>query len=278
MKIYDCFTFYNEYDLLEIRLEELWNTVDYFVIGEASTTFRGNPKRFNLEDNWSRFEKYASKIRYVRITDMPTGDSNWAREFHQRAALGRGLFDMQPDDLIIVSDCDEIPRATAVEYVKNGLGDHDRYIMAVPIFYFKLNNIMTHPLSRQINIKITRGRAFTDAHRERDSWNYIPGTIEIEHGGWHFCYFGDTEFARTKIQSFSHSETDVPWIVDNLDVEGMVAAGKGIGWDKGAERFERVQVDEYFPKSITSNINKYKNAIAEGATRTVYDFYPKGSK
>lgn len=275
MKIYDCFSFYNEYDLLEIRLQELWNTVDYFVIAEANKTHRGNLKEFNLDKNWHRFEKYASKIRYVRIQDMPDHPDHWIRESHQRASIDRGLFDMKPEDLIIVSDADEIPRASAINYIKTDVNNHDRYIMGVPIFYFKLNYLMTYPITRQINIKVTRGKAYMGAHRERETWNQIQGTVEIEHGGWHFCYFGTTEFAKNKIKSFAHSETDVPWIVDNLNVEEIVKAGYGIGWDKGQERFQSVKIDEYYPKAILYNLEKYQNFIVKDANSTVYDFYPE---
>jgi hypothetical protein len=51
-KVYDCFTFFNELDLLELRLTECYNDADYFVIAEANTTFTGVAKRYNLEDNW----------------------------------------------------------------------------------------------------------------------------------------------------------------------------------------------------------------------------------
>ena len=70
-KIYDCFSFYNEFDILEIRLQELYDHVDYFIIAEASTTHTGNPKPFYLLDNWERFKPYADKIRHVKVEDMP---------------------------------------------------------------------------------------------------------------------------------------------------------------------------------------------------------------
>ena len=278
MKVYDCFSFYNEFDLLEIRLQELWNTVDYFVISEASTTHRGNPKPFNLESQWDRFKQYASKIRYVRVQDMPDRSVNDLNkhnlEFHQRGAIDRGLFDKKPEDLIIVSDCDEIPRAAAVEYVKNDPGNYERYCLAHPIFYFKLNFVMTVPLTRQINIKATRGRAYVNANYERDSFNYIPGTVEIEHGGWHFCYFGDTNFAKTKIQSFAHSETDTPDVIENINVEEMIKGGYGLGWDKGVERFNPVKVDGYYPRAVLENLEKYQQHIVSDANRSIFEFYP----
>ena len=67
MKIYDCFTFFNELDLLEIRLKTMDKFVDYFVIVEANKTFSGAPKESIFLKNQKRFEKWKSKIRYKFI-------------------------------------------------------------------------------------------------------------------------------------------------------------------------------------------------------------------
>jgi beta-1,4-mannosyl-glycoprotein beta-1,4-N-acetylglucosaminyltransferase len=77
MKVYDCFTFFNELDLLEVRLEELYEVVDYFVIAEANMSHSGKPKDWILGPNMDRFAKFANKIRYLRIDDFPvTNNSN----------------------------------------------------------------------------------------------------------------------------------------------------------------------------------------------------------
>jgi beta-1,4-mannosyl-glycoprotein beta-1,4-N-acetylglucosaminyltransferase len=112
-RIFDCFTFFNELDLLEIRLETLSSTVDFFVIAESPVTYRGDPKPYYFLENRERFAKFLPKIRHVKVEDMPLEkgfDQNWHRETHQRAALERGLFDAHPNDLIMLSDLDEIPR------------------------------------------------------------------------------------------------------------------------------------------------------------------------
>lgn len=112
-RIFDCFTFFNELDLLEIRLETLSSTVDFFVIAESLVTYRADPKPYYFLENRERFAKFLPKIRHVKVEDMTLEkgfDQNWHRETHQRAALERGLLDAQPDDLIMLSDLDEIPR------------------------------------------------------------------------------------------------------------------------------------------------------------------------
>ena len=62
MKVYDCFPFFNELDILEVRLQELWDTVDNFIILEASTTYVGNPKSYLFDENKDRYAKYMDKI------------------------------------------------------------------------------------------------------------------------------------------------------------------------------------------------------------------------
>lgn len=284
MRIFDCFTFYNEFDILELRLEELWDTVDFFVISEANTTHQNNDKPFYLKDNWDRFKKYHSKIRHVMVDDMPRHSDTWVNERFQRTCIQRGLYDLQPDDIVCVSDCDEIPRPAALEAIKNDTNNYPRYILAIALHYFRLNYMMITPVFKQNNIIVTRGKFFTNPQQERQitfstgglPLNYASDEIcVIEHAGWHFTYFGQTDFAKNKIRNFAHAETNVPWIMDYLDVEGIVKEKYGIGWDKGPERFEYIAVDDYYPQTVLNNLEKYKDMIVPNATRSVYDFYPE---
>ena len=124
MKTYDCFTFFNELDVLEIRLKEMWDVTDYFVIAESNLSHSGKPKDYILLDNWERFKPYHSKIRRIQVDDMPETKDSWVREKFQRWALGRGLEDLEADDVVIVSDLDEIPRAEIVEMIKTDENDY----------------------------------------------------------------------------------------------------------------------------------------------------------
>ena len=117
-KIVDCFIFYNELDLLEYRLNVLWDIVSFFVICEASTTFIGNSKEYYLEN--SRFDSYRSKIIQLKI-DLPylipdiSKNEQWLNELTQRNFLYNGvnyLYEknkITDNDLIIINDVDEIP-------------------------------------------------------------------------------------------------------------------------------------------------------------------------
>jgi hypothetical protein len=285
MRIFDCFTFYNEFDILELRLAELWDTVDYFVICEANRTHQNNPKPFYLNEQWSRFSQYHSKIRHVMLEDMPVDTSDcWVRERHQRRGIAKGLWDLQPDDLVCVSDCDEIPRPAALESIREDTNGYDRYVLGIPLFYFRINYLMVKPLTRQRNIVVTRGKAFTDPQKEREYTFYkdnhpavdlANNAVFLDHGGWHFTYFGDDEFAVNKLKNFAHAESNVPRIVDNVNVQYMTENKLGFTGFSSPERFEYVILDDYFPKTIINNLEQYKHMIIPNATRSVYDFYPE---
>lgn len=118
MRVYDCFTFYNEFELLELRLKSLWNMVDYFVIVEANRTQVNEPKDFNFLKRQDEFEEFKSKIKYVMVNEeipFKEGTHDWAIEVYQRDSIKRGLLDAQPDDLILISDLDEIPKPDTLE-------------------------------------------------------------------------------------------------------------------------------------------------------------------
>ena len=74
--IYDCFNFFNELDLLEIRFYTLYEVVDKFVIVESNKTHSGIPKDFNFENNKDRFKKFLDKVEYIKLTDVPDDFSN----------------------------------------------------------------------------------------------------------------------------------------------------------------------------------------------------------
>jgi hypothetical protein len=278
MKVYDCFTFFNELDLLEIRLEELYDAVDYFVIAEANMSHSGNPKEWVLEDNWPRFEKFHDKIRYLKIDDFPVTTNSWVREKFQRDALRRGLTDMEPDDLIIISDLDEIPRADIIELIKTDENQYERYVLRVPLFRYKFNFLKWYqPVVNQQMI-VTRAHVFTNPERERDythAWlPPAPDVVYLDHAGWHFSYLGDNDHAVHKLKNFAHTEQNIPEIIDHFSIERMIAEKCGPN-PADVEKFEYIVLDDYFPKCVVDDQEKYKALIIQDATASIFDFYPE---
>lgn len=112
MAIYDCFPFFNEIELLKIRLNQYYNIVDKFVIVECAYTQQGNKKDFNFEKNKQEFSNYLDKIIYIKIEELPNSSKiinklDWFIENFQRNAILQGLYNCTDDDLIIISDLDE---------------------------------------------------------------------------------------------------------------------------------------------------------------------------
>jgi Glycosyltransferase family 17 len=103
-----------ELDVLCIRLHELCKVVHRFTLVESDTTFSGIPKRVSYEPLEPRIASFAEKIRHVVVADMPKTENPWDREAWQRNAIMRGVPDADPNDLIVISDLDEIPRASTI--------------------------------------------------------------------------------------------------------------------------------------------------------------------
>ena len=144
-RLFDCFTFFNELDLLEIRLETLDSVVDFFVIAEAPITYRADPKPLYFELNKQRFAKFLPKIRHIIVDDLPTEkgfDQNWQRETLQRAALERGLADARDEDIIMLSDLDEIPTPAKI---KEAINWHDTLRVFHMRFFSYFANCESHP-------------------------------------------------------------------------------------------------------------------------------------
>jgi beta-1,4-mannosyl-glycoprotein beta-1,4-N-acetylglucosaminyltransferase len=183
-KIFDCFPFFNEVELLELRLMELANTVDYFVIAEANRTHTGNPKEFNFEKNKNKFKKYLDKIIYVKVADLPkpTLENPWVAENFQRNALVRGYEGVaQKGDVILISDADEIPKPEAI---KANLKCNARVIFKQLLYYYYVN----------CNVKRNWGGTVLDIYgRFPDPQNLRNSTKRhsygvFPNGGWHYSY------------------------------------------------------------------------------------------
>jgi len=141
MKIYDCFTFFNEFDLLELRLRELYDHVDYFVVVEGNRTFQNQEKPFYYDSMKYRYAQWQDKIIRVRLMDMPEDTDPWGRERHQRDGILQGLSaDTEDNDIIMISDVDEIPRVETIQKLRSSI--QSIWGFRMPLFNFKFNYMM----------------------------------------------------------------------------------------------------------------------------------------
>lgn len=278
MKIYDCFTFYNELDLLELRLTELYDYVDYFVIVEGDSTFTGKDKPFFFEKNRDRYRKWLDKIIYIKV-DLPRSANAWDNEQFQRDSILKGIQSSESDDdLIVISDLDEIPRPAALRYIRDT--EQTIYAFRVPLFNFKLNYMRTSPGQYDIWIMAGRRSVFREITPDQFRslrFNFFGagyqfknnGCEVIEHGGWHFGYLGDRDYLIDKAQSFSHTEVNTPEFLAQIDPEASIRLRTS--WKQDSqEHYEIVQVDSYFPRSI----DKYLDKILPDSRAKALDFLP----
>lgn len=272
MAIYDCFTFFNELELLDIRLNILNDYVDKFVLVEAVKTFSNKDKELYYQNNKERFKKFEDKIIHVIVDDFPKTDNAWVIESHQRNAISRGLTQCKDDDTIIISDLDEIPNHKAILRYKNRPGIK---AFKQKVFWYYLNNLST---DTWYHAKMC---SYKDFKHALDDWNeyseYLPregnsGTTAskirmckkykvIKNGGWHFSYLGSAEQIALKIKSFSHQEFNSEEFNSVEKIKERIAAGKEL-FDRPGKTFKKVKITKRdYPAYIYKNREAFKDYI-----------------
>jgi beta-1,4-mannosyl-glycoprotein beta-1,4-N-acetylglucosaminyltransferase len=250
-KVYDCFMFFNELDVLEIRLNELDSVVDKFVLAEARYSHQGKPKPLYFEQNKERFKKFLHKIEHVIVEEFPPTTDTWVREPYQRNQIARGLKDCKDNDIIILSDVDEIPRASVVKQYNTSMGI---CCLQTRLFYYRLN--------LETPIKWYKVRIFPYAELKGRNLQYFRGENDygykhvFEDAGWHFSFLGDKDHIKDKINNWAHDEFNNDRINNDDNVVKSIENGKDVlGRDLS---FSPVQIDETYPKFVRDNLKKFE--------------------
>jgi glycosyltransferase involved in cell wall biosynthesis/tetratricopeptide (TPR) repeat protein len=253
-KLYDCFQFYNELDLLEIRLAELSPVVDHFVLVEAAYTHAGTPKPLYYAENRERFARYADKIIHVVVEDDPGGFA-WVREAHQRQAILRGLTQAGPADMVVISDADEILRPEIASHLRS-LGAEGPSLFAphLDIHLYFLNLRSQEPWISVAAAPFDLVRQVGANNMRYVAKQGIGQTIPA--AGWHFTWMGGIERFLAKLDAFAHRE-----MIDSFGNDGDVnrarlekffATGR---FEEGAipgmwTALQRVPIDDGFPATL----------------------------
>lgn len=244
----DAFTCYNELDILEIRLTELYPVVDKFVIAEATKTHKGDDKPLYYAESRQRFARFNDKIIHVTVADLPAGDTQaaiWRREIGQRQAIEQGLADIPDDAIVLISDLDEIPRREAVAHLRNvGLPDSAILTFEQTLFYFNFNTAERRPEFRWRGTRATHRsnvRALTPDGVRWESLknrsNEYPVPLVFPNAGWHLSYFGDVAHIQKKMKSFLHQELVTEETLDPDTIAQRMAAGLDIWGRTEAQQF-----------------------------------------
>lgn len=237
--IYDAFLFFNELDLLDIRLNLLNDVVDRFVIVESTVTFSGNPKKLHFNENKNRFKQFQDKIIHVIIDDTPedflnlktimeennsvfknkilkylsisTGWSRdqkqWGREIYQRESIIMGLINCSDNDMIIISDVDEIPNPVEIPNKINEV-----YEFKQDMFYYNLRTLKEKNWSGP---KMAPWSVLKDNSLNILRQNKLTNKV-ISNGGWHLSFMGGEKRIKDKIEAYAHQEFNNDIIKNNI--------------------------------------------------------------
>lgn len=263
MKIIDAFTFFNELTLLELRLNILNEYVDEFILVESTRSHQNKPKPLFYEENKHLFKKFKSKIRHIIVDDFPEHNYH-SFEHHQRNCIERGLVDCKDEDIIFISDVDEI---WDPEKIDTNIQDKKIYKWGSILTYFYFNlaaqpNLWYQPLFLKYSLfKRLRKQGFEVTRdilrRERDSAEIVFETLP-DVRGWHFSYTEDPEY---KLQNFLHSEHG-----DKKNEYLQQSVKDRINPFHRHMKMHRLKdesLDTYLPRYVSNNIKKYKHLILD---------------
>jgi beta-1,4-mannosyl-glycoprotein beta-1,4-N-acetylglucosaminyltransferase len=276
-KIYDCFPFFNELDILEIRLELMYDYVDYFIISECDSTFSGLDKPFYFEENKNKYSKYLDKIIHIKhyntkdylnlennfegkkgviydnilkrlsymIKSPQTdfGAPHWCRDFYHKELTMLGLDICEPNDIILFGDCDEIPNPSELNFDGNTYVLNQKNMM----YYINVENktqLWYGTIITKLENLVNESCMFTrDA---RMSFKII------DNAGWHLSWMGGKDRMIKKLISWSHQEFNNQHIKNNIisySDENIDVFGRGI-------LIEDINIEDYYPKNIIEFIQK----------------------
>ncbi len=285
--IYDCFTFFNELELLEIRLNTLNNFVDKFVLVEATRTHQGKLKPLYFQENKELFKDFKDKMIHVVVVDMPAfnGENSWELEHYQRNAIVRGLEGCRAEDIILISDLDEIPNLSDFNFEE--VKENDVYIFRQKMYYYFLNcmnatenenyrwnGTILYRYSRRIQVQALRELSMSilglkSSQSKRKIYAHYLKWLKskllginirfVEEGGWHFSYLGGVNKIIQKLEAFAHTEYNQSQYKSPEKIQEIIQSGKDL-FDRDF-KYKFVPLDDSYPEYILKHINKYKHLI-----------------
>ena len=288
--IIDCFPFFNELDLLDIRLKLLDDIVDKVILVESTKTFTLTKKRLFYNENKNRYSKYKNKITHIILDDSPAllnkffvhklKNIFWLLknkksiflnahdiDFYQKNQVSKGLRNCDENDVLILSDLDEIPNPSIfkdLETLKKG-----RNALELDLYCYFLNGKVFDRESKQ-NIKIlgpsiTKFKYFRSFHDERHgARNSFKNNRElqfkkIQNAGWHFTYLGGLKSLNSKIKSTAHTELNTRSINNQSNLKNLIDSGVFVGNKKWKAIYK--PLESLFPDYLCSIFHEYPNLI-----------------
>ena len=278
--IYDCIPFFNELDILKLRMQILSPYVDKFVLEESTVTFSGEPKEMIFAKNRDMFREFEDKILYVAVDNSPmSGVTTHERDKFQKNQLIRAMTEAKPDDIVIFSDVDEIPNPKVLQKIVQNFDQEKIYHLAQRMFYCFLNmeevsgNLLSITGEFQgVDRKQWLGTkicCFKNLPKEgivflREVSPKDPRSVRVPDGGWHFGYMGgdgERDVAKRigiKVQAAAHQEYNKSRYLN--EAVDRLLCGEDI-FDRNA-KFIRVPIDDSYPEFLREHQEEYAFLIA----------------
>lgn len=293
MKTYDCFMYMNEDVVLDLRLNYLDKYVDFFVIVES--TYFHNGKRKNLNFDINKFAQFKKKIIYLVLDKEPkdieiinSSDSEeiknsknilngMRRDFFQRNYIEAGLKNCGDEDLVLISDIDEIPKLE--NFNKANVGNSIIFFKQ-NMFYYKFN--LRSSLIEWFGTRACKKKKLKNPQWLRNlkskhypfwrldtifSINKVRNTKFILDGGWHFSYLNTAEQIENKLKNYAHywefnlSSLNLDSIKDRIQnkksIYNLLTDMKNSKFNSG-QQLEKVNID-ILPTYLRENQSKFVN-------------------
>jgi beta-1,4-mannosyl-glycoprotein beta-1,4-N-acetylglucosaminyltransferase len=279
MKIFDCFTFFNELDLLEFRLKFLDKLVDFFVIAESNLTHSGQSKPYYFTEAKNRFRQWEDKIIYIPVKQSAEGlvfeeqnkynpgSAAWKLENEQRNALLQASGKMRDDDLVLLSDLDEIPDIKAIQKVVKC----DKPVALSLLFHYYFINCQNTGQSRWWKGCIAAtAKQFKEITPQglrdnRDNYSSLPAA------GWHFSFLGGVEKIKQKLLAFAHTEFNKEEFTNEEHIKEALRKGEDILKREGVS-FRYVPLS-YYPTKLQQVIKQYPDLLYPVKTNAFSDCF-----
>ena len=250
MKIFDCFMFFNEVELLDLRLRTLKDHVDYFVLAEINITHSGKPKPYYFDEYKHLFKGY----NIIHLKDIAYPQENpWIVENAHRNMLQIGYEKASPDDYIIISDLDEIPNP---EKIKQGIKlDYNSFGFHQELYCYyvncKSNQVWAGSVCAQK--KLIKSPQDIRNHRCEQSFNF-------KDGGWHYTSMGGKERIRTKFDSFAEIDFNISQYMSDENLDKCLETGRDLtGRTEDFAQKHFIKENEITHKEVLNWKNDYPN-------------------
>ena len=259
--------YFDEDLVLDIRLNTLKDKVDKFIITEATKNHAGEDKKLNFKIE--NFSKFRDKIQYIVVDDLPVNvkppkkgwHENHARDQFQRNAIERGYKDFDDEDLIMISDIDEIPDPKKINEfnIKNKFACflQKNYQSKINLLNITNKNWPGTKICQKKNLKTPQWLRNLKT-KKKPFWKIFKKNIQlINNGGWHFSFLKDPDSIRKKIISYSHQEFNKEEFT-NIDlIKKKISSGKDL-FQRNIS-YKKVNLDETFPEYIINNKKLFKD-------------------